>query len=79
MNIKIYTLDTCVYCNLAKDILKKNNLKYEEIKLEKNNDNLKKLIEKTKCKTVPQIFVNENFIGGYTDLKELIEKGILNK
>lgn len=72
MNIKIYTINNCIFCKLAKDLLKKNNIKYDETII--NNDNIfEELKEKTKHKTLPQIFINEKFIGGYMELKKIIE------
>lgn len=63
---------------MAKKLLANNNLKYRELSLEGKTDELKNLIEKTNHKTVPQIFINKKFIGGYTELKNLIIK-IKNK
>jgi ribonucleoside-diphosphate reductase alpha subunit len=58
--IVIYTIDNCNYCKLAKMLLK--DFKYEEI----NQTKLKHF------KTYPQIVINDNPIGGYTKLKEIL-------
>jgi glutaredoxin 3 len=68
MDIIIYTTQTCMYCNLAKKLLKEKELSFKEINIETDINIFKNLIIKTKQKTVPQIFINENFIGGYTEL-----------
>lgn len=73
MNIIIYTTTTCIYCNLTKKILEEKKLKYKEINLENNLDLFKDLIKKTNHKTVPQIFINDKFIGGYTDLLNFLK------
>lgn len=73
MDITIYTTKTCIYCNLAKKLLKDKNLKFTEINVEENLNILKELIKKTNHKTVPQVFVNKIFIGGYTELCELLK------
>lgn len=62
----IYTIPTCSYCIKAKLLLDKKSIPYKEIIV---NDPIKRqLIKKTGQKTVPQIFINDKFIGGYTDL-----------
>ncbi len=73
MNILIYTTQTCTYCNLAKNLLKEKKLQFKEINVETNLNILKDLIKKTNHKTVPQIFINEKFIGGYTELREYLK------
>ncbi len=73
MNILIYTTQTCTYCNLAKNLLKEKKLQFKEINVENNLNILKDLIKKTNHKTVPQIFINEKFIGGYTELREYLK------
>lgn len=69
--IAIYTLDFCPYCDEAKNILDDFNLEYEEIPVEKKSHLRDLLHEVTSQKTLPQIFVEEEFIGGCDDLKRL--------
>ncbi|HFL8824415.1 MAG TPA: glutaredoxin domain-containing protein [Candidatus Azoamicus sp. OHIO1] len=78
MIIKIYTIETCKYCIMAKKLLLNANLQYEEIKLDNDYEKLENLIELTKQKQVPQIFIDNQFIGGYEDLKEFLNKKIYN-
>ncbi|CAB3976501.1 glutaredoxin domain-containing protein [Candidatus Azoamicus ciliaticola] len=73
MNILIYTTQTCTYCNLAKNLLKEKKLQFTEINIETDLNIFKELIKKTSHKTVPQIFINEKFIGGYTELYEYLK------
>ena len=72
MKIKILTTNDCTFCLLAKKLLENRNLKYEEIKLEKNIQMFKKIKIKYNYHTVPIIFINEKFIGGYNELKKFI-------
>lgn len=74
MNILIYTTKTCIYCNLAKKLLNEKKLTFKEINVEDNLNLFKDLIKKTNHKTVPQIFINDIFIGGYTELIEFFKK-----
>lgn len=73
MNITIYTTKTCMYCNLAKKLLIEKKIQFNEINIENDLTIFNELIKKTNSKTVPQIFINEKFIGGYTELCELLK------
>jgi len=76
--IRIYTTTYCHYCVLAKDLLKAKGLNFEEVDV--TNDSAKRawLVEKTGQRTVPQIFFDEESIGGHSDLVELIRNEKLN-
>ena len=79
MKILIYSSMLCPYCFAAKTLLKKLNLKFEEVLVDDNSKMKKKMIELSDGRTsVPQIFFGENHIGGYDDLKRYYEEGKLN-
>ena len=65
---KIYTQNNCGYCVAAKNLLDKKGEQYEEIHLEDNPDAKNKLKEYG-FKTVPQIWLDEEYIGGYVELE----------
>ena len=69
--IKVYTKDFCPYCVKAKDLLKKKNLEFEEINLEGKFDEINALKEKTGMRTLPQIFIDEKLVGGFSELQKL--------
>lgn len=71
MQVIIYVREGCVYCKMAKDLLLENKITYEAIDLDSNPELQKKLIEKTQQTTVPYVFINNKFIGGYNDLLKL--------
>ncbi len=74
IQVIIYVREGCVYCKMAKDLLLENKITYEAIDLDSNPELQKKLIEKTKQTTVPYVFINNKFIGGYNDLLKLKQK-----
>lgn len=83
-DIEIYTLPTCPFCIKAKEKLKDNYLEFTEHDISQNEEEMRhKLAERFNIKggmaTVPQILINGTHIGGYTDLKELINSGKLNQ
>lgn len=73
-NIKIYTKSTCPACVMAKKILSEKGAKYEEFIMDSKLEELQALKEKTGLQTVPQIFINGEFIGGCSDLVKLDEE-----
>ncbi|OQW47601.1 MAG: glutaredoxin [Proteobacteria bacterium SG_bin7] len=75
--IKIYSTKSCPYCIRAKSYFAANDLKFEEIDLTNNFSEIDRIKAKTGHRTVPLIFVNEQFIGGYTDMISKIESGEL--
>ena len=73
--IKIYGTKTCSYCNRAKDLCSVNKIPYVEINIS-HDEEAKQMLLENNYKTVPQIWNDEEYIGGYTDLvKYLSEKG----
>nr|WP_260215065.1 glutaredoxin 3 [Candidatus Cardinium hertigii] len=78
-NITIYTTKTCPYCIRAKALLQQKNLIYTEINVEDESERAK-MIEKTGGKrSVPQIFIGDQYIGGCDNLYALEKKGKLDE
>jgi glutaredoxin 3 len=74
----IYTKSYCPYCDRAKALLKRKGASYEEISVEGDEKLYTELKQKTGLMTVPQIFINDELVGGYTDLAALDQKGLLD-
>lgn len=66
--IKVYTKKRCPYCTTAKIWLKQHNYEFTEINLENKDDQLKFTTDNPSLRTVPQIFLGEKLIGGFTEL-----------
>ena len=77
--VKLYTTDYCPYCNNAKRLLESKGAKYEEINLSSDPDELISLKNRTGMRTVPQIFIGETFVGGFSELSELAELSQLSE
>ncbi|MCC7432534.1 glutathione S-transferase N-terminal domain-containing protein [Candidatus Peregrinibacteria bacterium] len=69
--IKIYTTNSCVYCLMAKTLLKQKGLEYQEIDLSNDLSLREELSEKYKWRSVPMILIDDKFIGGYDDLNKI--------
>ena len=76
---KVYTRSHCAYCEYAKALLERHNIEYTEIFLEVGSEEIQKLIERTSHLTMPQIFIENKFIGGYDELKQLADSGKLDQ
>lgn len=70
----IYRKSYCPFCHKAKNLLDKHSIPYQEIDLENNPDVYKQLVERTGQKTVPYIYIDSVFIGGFDDLVKFLKK-----
>ena len=71
-NIVMYTGPLCNFCDAAKRLLSRNNLKYEEIDISTKDGLRDEMIKKANGKrTIPQIFFNNYHVGGYVELRDL--------
>lgn len=68
-NIEVYTIDNCGYCQAAKKLLTERGLTFREININGDQTKIQELISKTGHRTMPQIFIDNKFIGGYAELK----------
>lgn len=77
-NIILYSSNFCPYCIQAKKLLEKLNLNYQEINIQTSPEKRDEMLTKSNGKrTVPQIFVNEQHIGGFDELNKLVSTGKL--
>ena len=74
----MYTTQWCGYCVRAKALLDAKHIPYEEISLDDDPAFRAKIHEMTGNWTVPQIFIDEDPIGGYTELWHLDRSGALD-
>ena len=70
--VTIYTGPLCNYCEAAKRLLTRNNIEYKEINIAKVDGAMNEMIAKANGKrTIPQIFFDEQHMGGYDDVRAL--------
>jgi glutaredoxin 3 len=75
----MYTTRWCGYCVRAKALLDGKRLPYEEIRLDDDPQFRQKLFDLTGGWTVPQILIDGQPIGGYTELWRLDRDGRLDE
>ena len=78
--VQIYTTTSCPFCVRAKSLLKKKGIAFEEIDVGVDlalRDEMVRLAGGRR--TVPEIFINGEFVGGYEELKALDDAGRLDQ
>ncbi len=75
--ITIYTKDYCPFCVQAKNLLNSLDVAFEEIDVTDDMETLQAIMEKSHMRTVPQIFVGDTCLGGYSDIAALHQDGKL--
>lgn len=75
--IEIYTKAYCPYCVRAKHLLDSLNVEYTEIAIDGNSELRQVMINRSGGFTVPQIFINQQAIGGCDELHTLHRQGKL--
>ncbi len=77
-DVKVYTGSNCGYCTAAKKLLQTAGIPYEEIGLDDKPELRMKLSQENgNYRTVPMIFIDGKFVGGFTDLQSLQKQGKL--
>ena len=78
-NITIYGSETCSYCTAARMLLKKKGFDYDDILVSRDADRREEMIVRSGNRTVPQIFIGEQPIGGFDELYALEKNGELDR
>ena len=76
-HVKIYTTNWCGYCTAALRFLRQKGVDFEQIDAD-NPQTRKWLRDVTGRTTVPQIFIDGKSVGGYTDIRALDDRGMLD-
>lgn len=77
-DVIIYTTPVCSYCVRAKHLLKQKGAIWKEIDVSRDAGARMALVERTRQRTVPQIFINDEHIGGCDELYALERAGRLD-
>ena len=79
-NIIIYTGPSCNYCDAAKRLLTRNNAPFKEIDIATVDGAMNEMIIKANGKrTIPQIFFDDQHIGGYDEVRALEKENKLQE
>ncbi len=75
--VRLYTARICWYCEQAKRLLQRKGIAFEEIDVSDDAEARHWLVSTTGQRTVPQIFIGDHSVGGYTELAALDKSGRL--
>ena len=76
--VEIYSSPLCGYCHMAKKLLKQKNIDFDEINVLGNASKRAEMTQRTQRTSVPQIFINDEHIGGFDDMYALDKSGKLD-
>lgn len=76
--VQMYCTKTCPYCLRAEQLLRKRGIRFEKIRVDLSRGKLREMIKRSRRDSVPQIFINDQHIGGYDELRKLDKKGKLS-
>ena len=75
MKTVIWTKNDCFYCHMAKQLLEMKGMEFEERNIESNEWSRGDMLDEVPfAETVPQIFHDENYVGGFTELQDYLRE-----
>ena len=78
--VTVYSTGTCPICDKTKTLLKKWQIAYQEVRIDLDRDALKQMLELTNhARTVPQLAIDGEWIGGFNELTERHMEGELDE
>lgn len=75
----VYSSPFCGFCHAAKRLLADKGATFTEVDVVAEPSRRAEMIERSGRRTVPQIFIGGNHVGGYDDLKALDARGELDR
>jgi glutaredoxin 3 len=75
--VTIYTTEPCGFCRVAKSLLDKRNIAYNEVNLAKDALGRTELVRMTGMMTFPQVVIDDQVVGGYQELVQADKAGRL--
>lgn len=80
MNIEIYSSRFCAYCVMAQRLLDNKNMTYTIYHVDTETGRREEMVQRSNGqRSVPQIFINDQHIGGYSDLAHMDRAGDLKQ
>lgn len=77
-DVTVYTTNWCPYCRQAEKFLEEKGVAFKNVDVTNDDALREKLVEMSGGRrTVPQIFIGDEAIGGYSDMIALHQKGQL--
>jgi len=78
-NVSVYTTEPCSFCARVKGLLKSRGVEYTEINLSKDPEGRVELAQKTGMMTFPQVIIDDELVGGFTEVQAAAQSGHLDE
>jgi glutaredoxin 3 len=76
-DVIVYTTDPCAYCARVKQLLNAREIAFQEINLARDPDGRAELLRKTGMMTFPQVIIDGELVGGFTETLAADQSGRL--
>ena len=77
--IEVYCTEVCPYCRSAEMLLTRKGVEYTKIPVDNDPEEWRAMEERSRRKTVPQIFIDDYHVGGFDDMAALDAEGKLDQ
>ncbi|MCB0221156.1 MAG: glutathione S-transferase N-terminal domain-containing protein [Chrysiogenetes bacterium] len=77
-SVKLYTTPYCPFCNMAKSLLKRSEIPFEDVNVS-NPSERAKIREQSGWPTVPVIYIGDELVGGFDELQAAQRSGKLDE
>lgn len=77
-DVIMYTTGMCPYCVRAKMLLQNKGVRWNELRIDADPALMREMMQRSGRRTVPQIFVGNQHVGGFDDMAELDSFGKLD-
>ena len=77
-HIEVYSGNHCPWCVRAKALLESKGLDYEEINISDQSGRAEEMVQRSGRRTIPQIFIDREHVGGFDELSQLNQAGKLD-
>jgi glutaredoxin 3 len=78
-NVTVYTTEPCSFCARVKGLLKSRGVEYAEVNLSKDPQGRVELAQKTGMMTFPQVTIDGELVGGFTEVQAAAQSGRLDE
>ena len=78
-DVTVYTTEPCSYCARAKGLLKARGVEFSEVNLSRDPEGRVELAKQTGMMTFPQVIIDGELVGGFTEVQAAAESGRLDE
>jgi glutaredoxin 3 len=78
-NVTVYTTEPCSFCARVKGLLSSRGVEFKEVNLAKDPDGRMQLVRETGMMSFPQVLVDGRLIGGFKEVHDAAESGLLDE